>query len=246
MPPTEDSNILHLLVSLKDQEQAQHTSIQGTELEPGLARLRAWQSQRLSRTYADFLDNKQFGPACRFFQTDIYAPRDFSQRDHDLERLYHLLSCCLPGHMLRLMRQVIALNALTNTLDRAMLTALVEELGAGESISTEQYAQAYIICNQYPERKEQIDLLLSVISEVLKGARFPLTGPTLKLARGPALAAGWIELYSYLERAYAAFRPIRTPQVFLSAVEQREMRILDRIFAGHPHPFEPSNQTGLS
>jgi hypothetical protein len=240
MSPTGDSNFLHLLVGLQDQEEAQHTAIQGTELEPGLARLRAWQSQRLGRTYADFLDDKQFGQACRFFQTDIYAPRDFSQRDHDLERLYHLLSCCLPGHMLRLLRQVITLNALTNALDRAMLKVMVEDLGAVESISTEQYAQAYILCNQYAERKEQIDLLLSVISEVLKGARFPLTGPTLKLARGPAQAAGWVELYSYLERAYTAFRPIRTPKVFIQAVEQREMRILDRIFARHPDPFGTS------
>src|SRR5215207_1629077 len=56
-----------------------------------LDRLRAWQSARLRRTYADLADSPRYGAAIRFFQQDLYGVRDFSRRDADLARIVPMM-----------------------------------------------------------------------------------------------------------------------------------------------------------
>src|SRR4051794_40704114 len=85
-------------------------SVAGVALNPQLTLLRTWQSQRLAQSYADLLADPHASPACRFFLSDIYAPRDFSQRDHDIERIYAYLVRVLPSQALQLLSTVIELN----------------------------------------------------------------------------------------------------------------------------------------
>ncbi|MFQ5611263.1 MAG: hypothetical protein ACE5H9_03930 [Anaerolineae bacterium] len=66
----------------------------------------------------------------------------------------------------------------------------------------------------------------------------PLVGLSLRLAGGPARQAGWHELQDFLERGFAAFKRMRGADRFLRTLESRERRILERIFAGEPDPFE--------
>jgi hypothetical protein len=61
--------------------------VAGVPLDPQLVLLRLWQSQRLAQTSADRLAAPCSGPARRFFLSNLYARRDFSQRDHDVERI---------------------------------------------------------------------------------------------------------------------------------------------------------------
>lgn len=207
------------------------------ELDASMELLRAWQSQRLERTYADFLSSPRFGPACRFFLTDIYAPRDFSQRDHDIEYLYGVMKRFLPDFLLGLVRNAIEMNALTNTLDHQLLAALVVDLDVRDTITPELYAEAYRICDNYEARKHQIELIIEVGRKVEKGTHLPLVGTALRLARGPANRYGWHELHDFLDRGFNAFKRMHGSREFLGAIQEREMRILDRIFANHPDPF---------
>ena len=232
--PAELINLLHDLISSPDALQA---SVPAAGLPPLLALLRSWQSSRLARTYADLLEDPRYSPVCRFFLSDIYAPRDFSQRDHDAERLYAILARYLPAAMLRLLADVLRLNQLTNALDLALLRILVDELRVTDAISPQQYAQAYRLCANYPARKEQIDLLVQVLAEAGEGAHHPLVGISLRLARRPALRLGWFELVDFLERGYAAARSARHFDFFVKTIQNREMHILDRIFSNHPDPF---------
>jgi hypothetical protein len=71
-------NVVRLLLDLQNSPEVRHQSVARTGLDPQLALLRAWQSQRLRRTYADLLDDPRYRPACLFFLNDIYAARDFS------------------------------------------------------------------------------------------------------------------------------------------------------------------------
>lgn len=206
-------------------------------LDPALAVLRSWQSERLRRTYQDMLDSRRYRPACQFFLDEVYAPRDFSRRDQDFEHLYNLARRFIPEHFLTLVKALFELNTLTNELDRRLLHALVEDLGMKDLLTPSMYAQAYRICDNYTDRKYQIDLLVAVIHDVGIGARDPLVGPTLQLARVPASLGGWQEIYTFATNGYQAFKAMRYPGVFSGAIEKREMRILDRIFAGAEDPF---------
>jgi hypothetical protein len=95
--PPDATRLLH---ELQQSDVLRHQAVAGTGLDPHLALLRAWQSERLAQTYADLLADRQFRSACLFCLSDIYAPCDFSQRDHDFERIHSYLSRIVPSQML--------------------------------------------------------------------------------------------------------------------------------------------------
>lgn len=228
---------IHLLSELQHWKEAQRRNIGESALDPPLALLRQWQSERLARTYDDLLNDKQYRSACLFFLSDIYSPRDFSQRDHDAEHLYSLLSRFLPQAMLTLLADAIRINQLTDQLDRALLSEIEKCFGITDTLTPQLYAQAYRQCDNYAQRREQIELMAKILREAAQGARNPIFAASLRLVRRPAQRAGWIEVYDFLERGYQACRPMRDVKYFVNTIQQRETIILDQIFAGDPEPF---------
>jgi hypothetical protein len=220
-----------------------HHAVPGGELEPSMRVLREWQSERLARTHADLLAHPKYGPACRFFLTDVYAPRDFSQRDNDIMRVYESMQHLLPPPLLRVMEVVIELNAATQALDEALLRVLVDDLGMTDTLDAEMYADAYRRCDNYDERARQIDLIVAVGRGVQALVHKPAVGLALKLARIPARLAGWHEHQDFLERGFRAFKGMKNAEPFLATISERERRILDRIYAGAPDPFDLGHQS---
>jgi hypothetical protein len=215
-----------------------HRRVAEQVLSPAMTLLRTWQMQRLVETHADFLSNPRYRPATQFFLSDIYAPRDFSQRNHDIERMYQSMLKVLPQKVIHTLAVITELHQFTDELDQLLLEALVERLGVSDSITAVQYAAAYRICNNYDDRAKQIAMLVEVGQGVERLVRLPFIGATLRLARGPARLAGWQALQDFLERGFAAFKEMRGAAEFLATVQRRELLILDRIFATHPDPFQ--------
>jgi len=228
--------MLHALNNLGHYKQEQ-PPVEQKGLGPQMAMLRKWQSERLKRTHADLLASPRYGPASRFFIEEIYAPRDFSQRDQDIEYLYEMMSRILPDILLSLVRNAAEINNLTNELDEALLQALVEDLGVTDQITEGLYARAYRICDNYDQRLYQIELLVKIGRQVDISTRLPLVGTALRLARGPARQAGWGDLHEFLSDGFMAFKHMHGAGEFLETVQERETRILNRIFARDPDPF---------
>jgi hypothetical protein len=229
---------VQLLRDLQHSEELKHQPGAANGLRPQLAMLREWQANRLARTYADLLADPRYCPACEFFLSDIYAPRDFSQRDHDLERIHQFLSRVLPATTIQLLTATVELNSLTNTLDNHLLQVLVEQLGVTASVTAELYAEAYRACDNQVERVRQIDLTQSILRQVGEGARYRVVGAALKMAKVPAQRAGWVEIYDFLERGYQALRQMKDTQTFVETIAQREMSILDLIYANDMAGFK--------
>ena len=212
--------------------------VAGRELEPHMRLLRAWQAERLARTHADLLESPRYGAATLFFMSDVYGARDFSQRDHDITRMYETMRALMPRAMERALELVIGLNALTSRLDGLLLDVLVGELGVTDTLTTELYAEGYRRCDNYEDRVRQIDLIVTVGREIDALVHRPAIGLALRLARVPVRLAGWGELHDFFERGFAAFRRMNGADEFLRTISERERQILDRIFAGDPDPFE--------
>jgi hypothetical protein len=226
-------NIIRLLRDLQHHPDAQRQAALEKGLPPRLVELRRWQSERLRRTYADLLADPQYHLACEFFLTDLYSARDFSQRDYDAQRLHEILSAYLPEKMLRLLTETIALNRLSAHLDQKLADVLETE----PELNAEAYARGYRVCDNYAERRRQIEMLANLLREAATGARGPVFAISLRLARTPAQRAGWLDLYEFLERGYTACKPMRNVDYFVNTIYSREMEILDRIFAGAANPF---------
>jgi hypothetical protein len=201
-----------------------------------LASLRQWQTNRLARSYADLLAHPRFAPACRFFLDDIYSPRDFAQRDHDMLQLHDFMRRFVPAVMMRPLTLTVTLHALTEKLDRALSTMLFDVMQA-QGVSLAGYAEAYRRCANYGDRVEQISLVGQIGQDLDRIVRQPLTGTVLGLAAVPARRAGWDELTTFLERGYRAFKHMGGAKAFLELVRRRETHYLDRIYAGDPDPY---------
>lgn len=208
-----------------------------------MAALRHWQATRMRQTYADLLADRQFEPACRFFIDEVQAPLDLRQLTQDLERMYEMSVAFLPSHLLKPLALAIELNTLTRTLDQALLTTLLEMARLEDPtsalvISPEFYAESYRLCDNYDARMKQIDLVVEVGQGIDRVARIPLVEVTLRLARGPAQKAGWLELQNFLERGLRAFKRMRGKSGhFLQIFATRERKIVEQIYAGAHNPF---------
>lgn len=218
-----------LLSSLRD-SMAHHEIVESKQLSPLMACLSAWQSLRLSRTHADMLNDVRFSAGCRFFLEDIYAPKDFSQRDYDGHRIYNFMNRFLPEATLAPLAMALEVNSLTQQLDLALAEAMRDHLGVEDRFDRAQYEQAYRLCDNYDVRMRQIQLIVAVGRQLERVRRVPFIHATLRLARGPALRLGWFEMQDFLERGYLAWKSIREPETFLANIGQRETAILNRIY----------------
>lgn len=227
-----------LLTHLIEARPGKHMPIAGQALPPTIKLIREWQSARLAWTHRDLLESPRYRPATLFFLSDVYAPRDFSQRNFDIQKAYDAMRKAVPERVVHTLAETIELHQFTDELDAFLATVMVEQLGVTDSITPEQYAEGYRLCDNYADRTRQIAMIVKIGRSVDRVVRLPFIGITLRLAHTPAHMAGWVELQSFLERGYAAFKHMKGAEEFLATVERREMAILDRIFAGHPAPFD--------
>jgi hypothetical protein len=200
-------------------------------------RLRAWQAERLAATYRDLLDSDRYHAAARFFLTDLYGPKDFSERDHEIERILPTLSATLPAAGIRTIALAIEVDALSEELDAAMVAEL-RRTRAMAKITGKAYAEAYRRCGRRDHRELQLRLIGEIGDALAALVRKPLVHAALRLMRGPAKLAGLAELHAFLEDGYDAFHKMGDPAEFLETIATREEIILRQLFDGAPRPLE--------
>ena len=200
-------------------------------------RLRTWQAERLAATYRDLLDSARYHDAARFFLTDLYGPKDFSERDHEVERILPTLAATLPASGIRTIALAIEVDALSEELDAAMVTELRRVRAIG-NITDKAYAEAYRRAGHREERELQLALIGQIGEALAALVRKPLIHAALRIMRGPAKLAGLAELHQFLEHGYNAFHRMGDPTEFLASITTREVTILRQLFDGAPRPFD--------
>lgn len=200
------------------------------------AQLRAFQAERLARTYSDLLASPRFGPAARFFLTDLYGANDRAERDETLGSVVPILSRMLPAGAVRGLAIAVRLDALSEELDLAMLRSLREEGGprALGGLDAVRYARAWRRCGNRRERERQIALMMEAGQVLDRMTRITSVGIALRLMRGPARAAGFGGVQNFLERGFNAFSHMGDAAEFLGTIRTREAAVADRLFAGLP------------
>jgi hypothetical protein len=204
-----------------------------------LGRLRAlqrWQVERLQLTYADFSADPRHRAALEFFTKDLYGPHDFGQRHRDLRKVLHQWERLLSERALQAVTHALELEALTQSLDLAMLAAL-----GNANLTAGSYAVAYRRADRRGDRQRQIWLILAAGRALDALINVPAVGVALRAARLPARVIGVRALQEFLERGYRAFKTMGGAQELLRTIEQRETTIMQRLFAGSSDPFRMDN-----
>jgi hypothetical protein len=197
-----------------------------------LEELRNWQAARLARTYADLRKSPRYVPAVEFFLSDLYGVHDFAARDREMMRAWRYFRRSLPEAPRRALGRAVELDVLTEELDRAMVAAL-----PARTLDEERYAAAYRKVGQRPSRERQIELVVEAGQSLDRAVRNAWVGPLLAATHAPARAAGFGVLQDFIERGYRAFKAMGGAEEFLATLREREMALMEALFAGRPNPF---------
>ncbi len=195
-----------------------------------------WQMTRLKRTHHDLYHDPRYHEGLDFLLQDLYAPKEFSRRDDDVERIFPVVVKLLPDHALSTVASLVELNLISQQLDLALTEVLFNQLRVHE-VTEQTYIEAFRLCDNQSRRLHQIQLVSKVGNDLEKYVHSRLLLTTLKMTRKPADMAGLGQLHSFLQRGFNAFRQMGEVSPLLDCVIQRETRILKRIFAGHPAPL---------
>lgn len=193
--------------------------------------LRAWQSQRLARTYRDLLESPRYRAAAEFFLGDLYGPKDCSARDAEVARVIPVLTRMLPERALQTLVDALHMDALSESLDADMVACL--RVGTTlPPITAAAYAVAYRRCGREADRTTQIDLIGHIGADLDHLTHLPLLASSLSLMRKPAQATGLGALHSFLYRGFHAFRDMHGADEFLARIVSAETDLMRRLLDG--------------
>jgi excinuclease UvrABC ATPase subunit len=191
--------------------------------------LQSYQAKRIANTYNDFKNNPQYAKLYHFFLEHIYGPRDFGFRNQSIKSLYKKLTKFLHGEIIDAIGKVIELNDLSDSLDNQM-AALLEEQGFAHNISDQRYKELYKSCNNYEQRKHQIELLVDSVKGVHHVSQMRFIGISLKAVQKAAHLAGIGKIMDFLVEGYEAFRSADDINFFTDMITERETALNDELF----------------
>jgi len=192
--------------------------------------LRAWQAARLAETHADLLASPKFNIAATFFLSDLYGPKDFSERDTEMEKVLPIMTKMLPVSGLRTLLLAVEVDALSERFDAEMVAALGPQLDQ-EKLPIAAYVAAYCQVGNRAGRQLQIRLIGETGEALDALAHKTFARGALKLMHRPAQMAGLGELHAFLERGFVAFRSLRHAHEFLDTVVEREEALMKSLFS---------------
>ncbi len=165
--------------------------------------LRDWQAARLARTHADLLESRRFHAAAQFFLDDLYGPEDIGRHIEEVRRIVPVMTRVLPDSGLATVAHAVELNALSESLDGAM----VEALGDAPRRSMRRLTRRLSRQSTAPGTARARSISSNCLGNALdRLTHIHFIGVTLKMMRGPADLAGLAELQAFLERGYLRLR----------------------------------------
>jgi len=187
------------------------------------------QGLRFRHTYSDFLADKEYASATRFFLDELYGVRDFTERDRQFSRIAGGIESLFPASVAELAVQMTELHVLTERLDHSM--ALAWLASPSRDSPGQRYVVAWNATGTSAQRQRQLAVVGDIGTELQQLVRKPGLRTALRLMRAPARAAGLESLQGFLEAGFDAFGSMREPAVFMNAIRSREDGWIQRLFA---------------
>ncbi len=209
--------------------------VANTRLHTQTQSLRRWQTQRFRSSYADILQDPHMGPAANFFLEELYGDKEFGQRDAQFVRISSTLERVFPKNVIHTATLLAQLHALSESLD-AWLTQAWLQLHPDTPLDFFLYQTLWQLLLDLPgysaARQAQLLTTQELGQQLHRHTRLPGLGLMLRMMRGPASAAGLLDLQRFLECGFETFgqlgRAHKVP-LFLNTIVQRETAWLERL-----------------
>jgi hypothetical protein len=198
--------------------------------------LQEWQRRRLSDSYRDLISQERYAAAGDFFLAELYGGLNFRERDQQMERVLPVMVRMLREDMLLALAEAFELQSLSLSLDMDMTIAL--QRTGWDELNTFRYGEIYRMCGRPEDRKRQIELIGHLGLELNELVHHRLVMFLIRTLRGPARAAGFGLLQSFLEQGLRAFQIMGDGTYFIETIWNNEDKIMRRLFAGEENPFQ--------
>ena len=124
---------------------------------------------------------------------------------------------------------------LTQELDEALTDTLHDSLD--RPLHDSLYIEGFRALGRADDRQRQLDLIGEVGHHVDRYVRGRMLQATFRMVRRPVHAAGFGNLYDFLDRGFAAMRDLDSAGRLLNELTRAEAAIMARLYAGHPTPY---------
>ena len=197
--------------------------------------LRGFQRDRFLATHQDLFADPRLQPGVQFLLDDVYGGRDLPPVAREIRRALPKAMRLLPDRVMVTSASALEAAILTQELDEALVRDLDHRLD--QPLSAEHYLAAYRRGDQ-TARRRQLALVAGLGHHIDRYVRSRPLQTTFRLVRRPAHAAGFTNLYDFMDRSFRVMKPVPSVGRLLDQVARRESLILDRVLADHPAPFK--------
>ncbi|ASK32978.1 hypothetical protein CEK62_20765 (plasmid) [Alcanivorax sp. N3-2A] len=201
-----------------------------------LHRLQSFQRQRLMATHQALLADPRLRPGVEFLLDDVYGGRHLLPVAREIRRALPKAMKLLPDRVMSTSALALEAAIITQELDEALTACLGERLDT--ALDEAAYAQAYQTLGREPERRQQLALIAGLGEPLDRYIRSRMLLSTFRLVRKPAHAAGFTNLYDFIDKSFRVMKPVPSVGRLLQQVAADETVILERLFAHHPAPFK--------
>ncbi len=200
-----------------------------------LQRLQGYQGERLTRSHAGLLAVPANQAAIGFLLDEVYGGNDLLPVARDIRRAVNKAASLLPDRVMATSASVLEAAILTQELDEALTDTLNDRLDG--TLDDALYIEGFRALGRADDRQRQLDLISEVGHHVDRYVRGRMLQATFRMVRRPVHAAGFGNLYDFLDRGFTAMRGLDSAGRLLAELTRTEAAIMARLYAGHPTPF---------
>lgn len=201
-----------------------------------LRRLQDWQSQRLSHTHRHLLDDPATAEGIRFLLDEVYGGRELLPVAREIRRALPRAMKLLPDKVMATSASALEAAILTQELDEQIADSLGSELD--QPLTELTYLKGFRQDHHHDARQRQLQLVAELGHHLDRYIRSRMIQTTFRMVRKPAHAAGFANLYDFMDRSFRVMKPVPSVGLLLEQLAAREETIMQKVFDHHPAPFE--------
>ncbi|PNE03620.1 hypothetical protein A15D_00840 [Alcanivorax sp. MD8A] len=201
-----------------------------------LRRLQEWQGERLKHTHAHLLDDPVTAEGIQFLLDDVYGGRELLPVAREIRRALPKAMKLLPEKVMATSAAALEAAILTQELDEAVTQTLGEALD--QPLTEMTYLKGFRQDHHHNDRLRQVQLVAELGHRLDRYIRSRMLHATFRMVRKPVHAAGFSNLYDFMDRSFRVMKPVPSVGLLLEQLAAREEAIMQKVYAGHPTPFE--------
>ena len=210
------------------------------QLKQRLDDVQHWQKKRIQSTHSADFSQKQNLLMAEYFLNRLYGGPDFDALASQIARLMkyaHKAEKLIPENAIKTGTAGVELALLAVQLDEQVAAQLLLDYPPHTPITDEMMRTTYLLLDQRDARLKQLQLLDLLGQSLDKYLRSFVVYTAFKLCKSTATKYRFEIMYDFMQDGFAAMKPLKSAEKFVTDFTQIERDIVAKVHAGDLNPF---------